>query len=72
MITKFLKQFVFGVRREPQETFIDSFTTKLPTTLMDFNSWCIELKVSSRYQKKELFMRKLDYSNSHNKKLVQK
>ena len=48
----FLKQFLFGIRREPQEHFVDGFTTLLPTSTIDFNTWCLELKVSSRYQKK--------------------
>jgi hypothetical protein len=47
----FLKQFFFGVRRDVQDHFVDGFTTTLPAPI-DFNTWCLELKVSSRYQKK--------------------
>lgn len=49
---EYLKQLVFGIRREPQETFIDGFTTTMPKEHLDFNTWCIQLKVSSQYTPK--------------------
>ena len=51
MITKLIKQLIYGVRREKQETFVDGFSTHLPEQYISFNDWCRELNVSSRVPK---------------------
>ena len=48
---RYIKQLIFGIRREPQETFIDGFHSVMPDKHISFNDWCRELNVSSRVPK---------------------
>jgi hypothetical protein len=47
---KLIKQFIFGVRREPVESFYEGVTT-LQYEKPEYNEWCKQLNVSIRYKK---------------------
>jgi hypothetical protein len=51
MITK-IRQLLFGVRRAPVDTFIDGFTTLIPTNQPPEDDWMKEFRVSMLYDRK--------------------
>jgi hypothetical protein len=49
---KFIKAFIFGVRREPVDVMSTGFRTSHYNTPISFEEWCKEFNVSMLHDKK--------------------
>ena len=48
---QYIKKLLFGVRSDPDSLLKDGYHTTMPSDIISFNDWCLELKVSSRVPK---------------------
>lgn len=53
---QFIKQLIFGVRREPVEQMTTGFNSSYPKNPPSYEEWCKEFRVSMLHDRKAIHL----------------